>query len=294
MVHGIGFNPNSQKQDTTTTAKTRAIDPKKIDIGRVRRNQGTNAASQTKSTTGNDNVGKAADLLTNIGKLMTDTVMGGIKMFNTSQVSGMDSVLNLTGTQAPLNFAAIPLEGNAQTGKAVAMMLDNMLTNPNTEVGFTSDDWKTLANKPNKTPEDKKKLDSEYNTNIQKLGNSMTKYISESFAKGGDIDLNAFMKFQSHGAMNLSGLTSEQKAQLKTSYETAFTRLDINKDGKLDEREMSAFMHALDFDSNNKMNGRITAADYYTAASTLDDPNQNLMDKKLNYCYNKLYGSEDS
>lgn len=292
MVQGIGFNPNSQKQDTTTTAKARTIDPKKIDIGLVRRNQGTNSASQTKSTTGNDNIGKTADLLTNIGKLMTDSVMGGMKIFNTAQVSGMDAMSNLMDVQAPLNFATIPLGGNAQTGKAVAMMLDNMLTNPNGEIGFTSDDWKTLANKPNKTPEDIKKLDAEYNTNIQKLGNSMTKYISESFASGGDINLDAFTKFQSNGAMNLSGLTAEQKAQLKTSYETAFNRLDINKDGKLDEKEMSAFMHALDFDSNNKMNGKITSADYYTAASSLDDPNQNIMDKKLSYCYNKLYGNE--
>ena len=56
---------------------------------------------------------------------------------------------------------------------------------------------------------------------------------------------------------------------------------------------MTAFMHALDFDDKNRMGGVIKAEDYYNCASQLDDPNQNLLDTKINYCYNKLYGNEE-
>ena len=196
-------------------------------------------------------------------------------------------------TSTPVLVADTPIEGDAKTGKAAAQTLDNMLTNGTGEINFTSEEWRELAAKPNKTPEEIQKLDTEYNTNIQKLGNSMTKYISETFANGGDIDSAAFMQFQNNGAMNLEGLTAEEKSTLETSNQIAFNRIDVNGDGKIDNKEMTAFMHALDFDDKNRMGGVIKAEDYYNCASQLDDPNQNLLDTKINYCYNKLYGNEE-
>ncbi len=196
-------------------------------------------------------------------------------------------------TSTPVLVADTPLEGDAKTGKAAADTLDNMLKTGTGEINFTSEEWRELAAKPNKTPEEVQKLNTEYNNNIQKLGNSMTKYISESFANGGDIDSAAFMKFQNNGAMNLDGLTAEEKSTLETSNQIAFNRIDVNGDGKIDNKEMTAFMHALDFDDKNRMGGVIKAEDYYNCASQLDDPNQNLLDTKINYCYNKLYGNEE-
>ena len=196
-------------------------------------------------------------------------------------------------TSTPVLVADTPIEGDAKTGKAAAQTLDNMLTSGTGEINFTSEEWRELAAKPNKTPEEIQKLDTEYNTNIQKLGNSMTKYISETFANGGDIDSAAFMQFQNNGAMNLEGLTAEEKSTLETSNQIAFNRIDVNGDGKIDNKEMTAFMHALDFDDKNRMGGVIKAEDYYNCASQLDDPNQNLLDTKINYCYNKLYGNEE-
>lgn len=196
-------------------------------------------------------------------------------------------------TSTPVLVADTPIEGDAKTGKAAAQTLDNMLRSGTGEINFTSEEWRELAAKPNKTPEEIQKLDTEYNTNIQKLGNSMTKYISETFANGGDIDSAAFMQFQNNGAMNLEGLTAEEKSTLETSNQIAFNRIDVNGDGKIDNKEMTAFMHALDFDDKNRMGGVIKAEDYYNCASQLDDPNQNLLDTKINYCYNKLYGNEE-
>lgn len=214
--------------------------------------------------------------------------------------SGMRAVLPAAGNVSPESFvisnaeiAAIPIEGNAAAGQVISDALEKMLSDPESKIEFTSDEWSALANKPDKTPDDIQKLDAEYNENIQKIGNSMTKYISKTFAKGGDIDLEAFMKFQSGGEMNLSGITLQQQTLLKNSFETAFNRIDFKKDGKIDEKEMSAFMHALDFDENNRLNSKITAENYISAASQLDDPNQNLLDTKIEYCYNKLYGGEE-
>ena len=221
----------------------------------------------------------------------TTSAQGAAKTSATQSVSENSGVYK---AKNPVLVENTPLEGDAKTGKAAAQMLDNMLTDTNAEISITSDSWRELAAKPNKSAEDIKQLNTEYNANIQKLGNSMTKYISETFANGGDIDSAAFMKFQNSGATDLSGLTAEQQAELKNSNDIAFKRIDLNGDGKIDQKEMSAFMHALDFDENNKMGGTIKSEDYFRAASQLDDPNQNLMDKKLAYCYNKLYGNEES
>lgn len=222
----------------------------------------------------------------------TTEVTPAAKTQTVEKTQGVKDSSGVYRAATPVVVEHTPLEGDAKTGKVAADVLDNMLTSGTGEIPFTSDTWRELANKPNKTADDIKKLDIEYNTNIKKLGSSMAKYISETFANGGDIDSAAFLKFQNNGAMNLEGLTAEGKSILETSNEIAFKRIDVNGDGKIDSKEMSAFMHALDFDENNKMGGVIKAEDYVKTASQLDDPNKNLLDTKIAYCYNKLYGEE--
>lgn len=214
---------------------------------------------------------------------------------SSQSVSAPKSVTTADGvyrSSSPVLVADTPLEGDVKTGKAAAEAFDNMFTSGTGEITVTSNEWRELAAKKDKTPEDIKKLDTEYNTNMQKLGNSMAQYISQTFANGGDIDGAAFEKFQNSGAMDLSGLTQDEIATLKTSNQIAFKRLDINGDGKIDAKEMSAYMMAMDFDENNRMGGSIKAEDYMRNASQLDDPNKNVLDQKLAYSYNKLYGDE--
>ena len=225
----------------------------------------------------------------------TDKTSAASAAAQTSAAAKPQSVTTADGvyrSASPVLVAATPLEGDVKTGKAAAEAFDNMLTTGAGEITVTSNEWRELAAKKDKTPEDIKKLDTEYNTNMQKLGNSMAQYISQTFANGGDIDGAAFEKFQNSGAMDLSGLTQDEIAALKTSNQIAFKRIDLNGDGKIDAKEMSAYMMAMDFDDKNRMGGSIKAEDYMRNASQLDDPNQNLLDQKLAYSYKKLYGAD--
>ena len=190
-------------------------------------------------------------------------------------------------TQTPVLVADTPLEGDAKTGKAAADTLDNMLKTGTGEINFTSEEWRELAAKPNKTPEEVQKLNTEYNNNIQKLGNSMTKYISESFANGGDIDSAAFMKFQNEG------LSDVEIKNMEESNNNVFNRLDHDGDGVISEKEMAAFYYAMDFDDKNVGNGSIDTVSYYANMSILDDPNENIFDKKMDYTYNMLSQNEE-
>ena len=166
-----------------------------------------------------------------------------------------------------------------------------MSSDSNVKLPVTSNEWRELAGKKNKTPEDIKKLDAEYNTNIKKLGNSLTKHISEAYANGGDIDMKAFSRVQDAG-MNLEGVSDEDKATIKKQNEILFNKIDQDHDGKIDDKEISAYMHVLDFNEKGQMNGIIDAKDVYRTAFLAQNPEEGMMDKMLKYSYNKLYGNE--
>lgn len=208
-----------------------------------------------------------------------------------TQAPETTTVNGILKTNAPVLAQNTTLEGDAKTGAAVAQTLDNMAKDVNADLPITSNEWRELANKKNKTPEDIKKLDTEYNTNVQKLGNSLTKHISETYANGGDIDMKAFDKFQNAG-MDLTGVSDEDKATIKQRSEILFNKLDQDHDGKLSNKEISAYMHVLDFNEKGQMNGVINAKDVYRTAFLAQNPEEGMMDKMLKYSYNKLYGNE--
>lgn len=292
MVESVRTGGVFQTQQQQKTSKTQANATKTQSAGSIFTNKKTaNVTTKSDSSGSNksDGIGRAANIFSGIGKLLLNSV---------EKVNGSNSVNSISGdigvyrAATPVHVADTPLEGDVKTGKSAAEAFDNMLTTGTGEITVTSNEWRELAAKKDKTPEDIKKLDTEYNTNMQKLGNSMAQYISQTFANGGDIDSAAFEKFQNSGAMDLSGLTQDEIATLKTSNRIAFKRIDINGDGKIDAKEMSAYMMAMDFDENNRMGGSIKAEDYMRNASQLDDPNKNVLDQKLAYSYNKLYGDE--
>ena len=201
------------------------------------------------------------------------------------------TVNGILKTNAPVLAQNTTLEGDAKTGAEISQILDKMSSDSNVKLPVTSNEWRELAGKKNKTPEDIKKLDAEYNTNIKKLGNSLTKHISETYANGGDIDMKAFSRFQDAG-MNLEGVSDEDKATIKKQNEILFNKIDQDHDGKIDDKEISAYMHVLDFNEKGQMNGIIDAKDVYRTAFLAQNPEEGMMDKMLKYSYNKLYGNE--
>lgn len=147
-----------------------------------------------------------------------------------------------------------------------------------------------LAKKENKSPAEVEQLKTEIKIGMQKLGNSYTKFLDSKYGDGsGKISEESFLKFQSDG---LKGLSAEQMAELEKSNKTMFNRLDLNKDGKLDNEEMSAYFFAMDFNENNAPNGAIDTNSMIRNAPYLDDANKNVFDAKLKYAYGELYGKQ--
>ena len=115
----------------------------------------------------------------------------------------------------------------------------------------------------------------------------MTKFISEKYCDGGDtISKEAFMKFQNEG------LSDAEIQNMEASNNNVFKRLDVDGDGVISAKEMSAFYYAMDFDTKNVGNGSIDSVSYYANMSILDDPNENILDKKMAYTYNMLSNEE--
>lgn len=208
-----------------------------------------------------------------------------------TQAPETTTVNGILKTNAPVLAQNTTLEGDAKTGAKISQIFDQMSSDSNVKLPVTSNEWRELAGKKNKTPEDIKKLDAEYNTNIKKLGNSLTKHISETYANGGDIDMKAFSRFQDAG-MNLEGVSDEDKATIKKQNEILFNKIDQDHDGKIGNKELSAYMHVLDFNEKGQMNGIIDAKDVYRTAFLAQNPEEGMMDKMLKYSYNKLYGNE--
>lgn len=209
----------------------------------------------------------------------------------------LDKVTNLLSrNNAPIQVstlnitASTPLTGDVKTGAAANEIISKMSNAESAEISVVSDEIRELAKKENKFPAEVEQLKAEIKIGMQKLGNSYTKFLDSKYGDGsGQISEEAFLKFQSDG---LKGLNADQMAELEKSNKTMFNRLDLNKDGKLDNEEMSAYFFAMDFNENNAPNGAIDTNSMMKNAPYLDDPNKNVFDAKLKYAYGELYGKQ--
>ena len=86
----------------------------------------------------------------------------------------------------------------------------------------------------------------------------------------------------------------EAMAQVKEITETGFNRLDLNKDGQIDYEELSAYIHAMDFGTedgkSNGLNGKISAYDFMVNSLSLAKSEKSKLDEKLAYAYKALFG----
>lgn len=183
--------------------------------------------------------------------------------------------------------AETPLEGDVKTGEVANDLFARMGQAQDVKLSVISDDINTLMSKKDKTPEENEQMMSGLKEGFKKLGGSMTKFISSKYGDGGaTISKEAFLKYQN------DGLSAADAKTLENSNNIMFARMDIDGDGVISEKEMSAFYYAMDFDENNRSNGAIDSTSYAANAVLLDDPNENLFDQKLAYTYKTLYGDE--
>ena len=165
--------------------------------------------------------------------------------------------------------------------------------------------WRQLADKENKTPEEIKKLDVDYKTEIIDMADSYAIFISvKTGNKSYNFTLEDYKKFVEQTRLFTIPNDVSQHEAFKKNIETRFRKLanhgEKTGDNIIDNRDLAAYIYALDMksetDENNNfkgfyLNGKITPMNYALAYRMLFDEKENLFDTKLRHAYINLFGS---
>lgn len=166
------------------------------------------------------------------------------------------------------------------------------------EYKFVSDDWMELNNCTDRTAEEDAVLDESYKNAVMEIAKSYVAEIDKFGGRKGDgqITIEEFADYTVANACSDGKKVSNQEEQkMINAAKVMFNKLDLNKDGVIDWKEMSAMIHAADTEqvdgkgNKGKQNGIISAEDLNILDSELMDANSNQADFKLQNSYNKLY-----
>lgn len=130
-----------------------------------------------------------------------------------------------------------------------------------------------------------------YKTAVSDLGKSYVAQIDQASGNSdGKVTLDEFID---HSMKDLKSNASEdKKLQAKYQASVAFNKLDQNGDGKLDWKEMSAMMAALDYGSDDKLDGIITSEEYAKNTENLTNTQNTSVDKAVRRTYKQLFGDD--
>ncbi len=164
-------------------------------------------------------------------------------------------------------------------------------------VDITDNGWRQLAGKKDKTDADKKQLDTDYKESVKRLGLAYHTFIDKKYGdNNGLISKDEYTAYENAGVPEELKSDEEAMAQVKEITETGFNRLDLNKDGQIDYEELSAYIHAMDFGTedgkSNGLNGKISAYDFMVNSLALSKKEKSKLDEKLAYAYNALFGKK--
>lgn len=153
-----------------------------------------------------------------------------------------------------------------------------------TELGQKFDDGTTALkdNDSYKLCNLDKNNENHYKEEISKIGKSYGKLL--------DTDGNGYIsedEFTAHETKDVSDADKIAKAKI------AFKKIDLNKDGKIDWKELSAAITTYDLDSNDKFNGVVSKSDYEKWGELAMNQYSNKFDKALQNSYRYLFGSSD-
>ena len=162
-------------------------------------------------------------------------------------------------------------------------------------VDITDNGWRQLAGKKDKTDADKKQLDTDYKESVKRLGLAYHTFIDKKYGdNNGLISKDEYTAYENAGVPEELKSDEDAMAQVKEITETGFNRLDLNKDGQIDYEELSAYIHAMDFGTedgkSNGLNGKISAYDFMVNSLSLAKPEKSKLDEKLAYAYKALFG----
>lgn len=200
--------------------------------------------------------------------------------------------------------------GNAELGQAFAMIINDMvvqngITNPKAEnFDIVPKSWRDLANKPDKTEEDYKKLENNFNTAVREFAESYLLFIAKEVKNlTGKLEYpqyEAYMlkyRFGHYNVMNKPEYLNKVKVQIKNAFNKISAHGEATGDNLIDKKDMAAFIYAIATkskrDNNNKfsgfqINGIITPEEYAVNESNLFEPEDNLLSLKLRMAYKIL------
>ncbi len=162
-----------------------------------------------------------------------------------------------------------------------------------------SDEYRTLADKKNKTPEEIQRMKDMYKNGFLNFGESYINYVDSVHGnKDNKLTENEFVKSQVDPSMSDEISPDEQKVMARN----VFAHLDMNKDGKADKKEVAAMMSLFDMsighngDKPGKVDGKIKVVDYSGRSMNLVKPSSenggSAMDTLMQTMYNFLFGNE--
>jgi len=200
--------------------------------------------------------------------------------------------------------------GNAELGEAFALVINDMvvqsgITNPKAEsYEFVSKSWKTLAAKPDKTPDDIKKLDTVFKDEVRTHAESYLLFMArETGNLTGKLDYYQYEKFLlkyrfgRYDVMNKPEYLNKVKVQIKNAFKKISAHGEPTGDNLIDKQDMAAFIYALltktKRDANNQfqgfeINGIITPESYAVSENLLFREDDNMIDIKIRLGYKMM------
>ena len=159
-----------------------------------------------------------------------------------------------------------------------------------------SDSWRELAAKKDKTEAEYQQMAKEYQEGFTNLGDEYVRYLDANFGNGdGELTESEYAAYEYNEAPD------EMKEDSKELSHNAFSHLDLNKDKKIDKKEMAAAFSMFDMsvglmgDKAGGINGKIKAVDFTSHSMNLTKPSGSeggdATDSKLKNMYEFLFGN---
>lgn len=200
--------------------------------------------------------------------------------------------------------------GNVELGEAFAYIINDMvvqsgITNPKAETfDVVPDSWRKLADKPDKTPDENKKLDDTFKEEVNSLAESYLLFMArEARNLTGKLEYaqyEAFMmkyRFGHYDVMNRPDYLAKIKGQIRNAFNKISAHGEASGDNLIDKKDMAAFIYAISTKSkrgsNNNfegfvINGLITPEEYAVSEKQLFEAEDNLFSIKLRLAYKIL------
>ena len=201
-----------------------------------------------------------------------------------------------TQSDAPVEVPETPKAGQTaeldafkgMEAKAREMTFEEALNDstPENGVSMVNDEWREMANRGDAATGEK------YQELVKKFGLNYTRQLDEKYGNGdGTLTYEEFEKHQSEDIT--PDADADVRAAMKEAIKNAFERLDLNDDNKLDSKEITTLLAAMDYDKDNNVNGRITINDFFRTSIQLGEGDRQFLDDLLEYNYNSFFGKDE-